>query len=79
LRNIELGLAEEVFMNADSRFWDNESLMFVALKRVEYKGRERDIGVIYKKKDEDILFVTVHPLKEGQKENRITSGRWKPL
>jgi len=27
----------------------------------------------------DVRLLTIHPLKEGQKENRIQSGRWRRI
>jgi hypothetical protein len=30
--------------------------------------------------EEDIArLLTIHPLKEGQKENRVKSGRWRKI
>jgi hypothetical protein len=42
-------------------------------------GKERDIMVAYKYEGENVKLLTIHPLKEGQKENRIKSGRWRRL
>jgi len=41
--------------------------------------KERDIMVAYRQEDDDIKLLTIHPLKEGQKENRVQSGRWRKL
>jgi len=35
--------------------------------------------VAYTLKGEDVILLTIHPLQEGQKENRIKSGRWRKL
>jgi hypothetical protein len=42
-------------------------------------GKERDIMVAYNYKGENVKLLTIHPFKEGQKENRIKSGRWRRL
>jgi hypothetical protein len=32
--------------------------------------------IAYEEQGEVVPIVTVHPLKKGQKENRISTGRW---
>jgi len=41
--------------------------------------KERDIMVAYKHEGEDVKLLTIHPLKTGQKENRIQIGRWRKI
>jgi hypothetical protein len=41
--------------------------------------KERDIMVAYKHEEVDVRLLTIHPLKEGQKDNRVKSGRWRRL
>ena len=48
----------------------------VAVKRVFFQGSERDLALTYRLDEESVVFITIHPLKEGQKERRIRSGRW---
>jgi len=43
------------------------------------KRKNNDIMVPYRHEDVDIKLLTIHPLKEGQKENRIQSGRWRKI
>jgi hypothetical protein len=47
------------------------------VKRILYEGKERDLMVASTERQDSVLLLTVHPLKAGQKENRIASGRWK--
>ena len=58
---------------------DNETGHFIAVKKVIIYGKERDVMVAYKREDTDVKLLTIHPLKEGQKENRIQSGRWRKI
>jgi len=37
------------------------------------------VRVAYKHEEVDVKLLTIHPLKEGQKDNRIKSGRWRKL
>ena len=78
LRAIPEGLPETVYLEADSHFSDIGTGLLVAVKRLLFLGRERDMALSYTKRGEDVLLVTLHPLQEGQREQRIQSGRWTP-
>ena len=79
LRNISMGIATAIFSNADGHYMDAQTNAFVAVKRIEFQGRERNVGLTYVIRGDEAVFITIHPLKEGQKQNRINNGRWKPL
>jgi hypothetical protein len=46
---------------------------------MDWYCKERDVMVAYNFEGGDVKLLTIHPLKEGQKENRIKSGRWRKL
>lgn len=77
LRGIDRELAEDVFFHADVHLEDTQTNTLVAVKRVIITGREKDIALIYKETDDEIPFITIHPLREGQVKSRIQSGRRK--
>ena len=79
MRKIEYNLPKEIFKNAEERFIDEETGHTIAVKKAVLYGKERDIMVAYRHEDIDIKLLTIHPLKEGQKENRIQSGRWRKI
>ena len=76
LRGIESELPEMVFNQADKHYVDTQTGNFVAIKRMIFQGKERDIALSYNKLAGDILLITLHPLQDGQRERRIRSGRW---
>ncbi|HDO25572.1 MAG TPA: hypothetical protein ENG95_02855 [Nitrospirae bacterium] len=76
LRKIEYDLPKRIYENAEERFSDTETGHTIAVMKAVIYGKERDIMVAYKHEDKDVKLLTIHPLKEGQKENRILSGRW---
>jgi hypothetical protein len=51
----------------------------IAIIKTELYGKLRDVMVVYVMEEDCANLLTVHPLKEGQKENRIKSGRWRKL
>lgn len=75
-RNIEVELPKRIYEEAEERFLDRETGNQVAVKLAYLYGKERDVMVAYRIEGEFAIILTVHPLKEGQKDNRIVSGRW---
>ena len=79
-RHIDLETAEEVFWRADDYFYDLNTGNYVAVKLMDYRGAEREVALAYNiAGNDEVTFVTIHPLKPGQKERRIQSNRWHKL
>ena len=47
--------------------------------RVELYGKAREVMLAYIIEGKNAKLLTLHPLKEGQKEKRIRAGRWRKL
>jgi hypothetical protein len=77
LRGIDKELVEDIFLRADAYLEDTQTNTLVAVKRAAITGKEKDIALIYRKIDDEVLLITIHPLREGQVESRIRNGRWK--
>ena len=78
LRHIPAQLPELVYFEAERRVLDNQTGLLVALKRLEIQGKWRDMALSYTQSDEDIVLITIHPLREDQYERRLASGWWQP-
>lgn len=79
VRKIDKNLPEKVFNEAEKRFIDKEIGHFIAVKKEKIYGKIRDIMVAYIHDGHDVKLLTIHPLKQGQKEKRIKSGRWRKI
>ncbi|MEK7187350.1 MAG: hypothetical protein AAB691_00710 [Patescibacteria group bacterium] len=77
MRGIPENMPRIVFSRAERKFYDTATGLHIALSRMRYFGKLRDLAVTYREEDGDILLITIHPLKAGQLENRLRSGRWK--
>ena len=51
----------------------------IATMVVDLYGKSREVMVAYIVEGDCAKLLTIHPLKEGQKENRIVSGRWRKI
>ncbi len=79
LRKIDYNMPKKIFEQAEERFIDLETGHTIAVANVIMYGKERDVMVAYNFVGENVKLLTIHPLKKGQKENRIKSGRWRRL
>lgn len=79
LRNIEYNLPEKIFHQSKENFFDNETGHLIAITKTELYGKTREVMVAYVLEGNNVKLLTIHPLKEGQKENRVNTGRWRKL
>ena len=68
--------AETILRDADGHYRNGISGWNIAIKRMAFQGKERDVALTYTVDRNEIVLTTIHPLKEGQKDQRIKSGRW---
>ncbi len=75
-REIPNGLAETILNHADEHYKDTQTGYSIAVKSTYFQGKIRELALTYEKTENKITIVTLHPLKKGQKENRIKTKRW---
>ena len=69
----------QIYSQSDERYYDIETGHTVAIMDTVIYGKMRDVMVAYDIEEQKVTLLTIHPLKEGQKENRMKSGRWRRL
>lgn len=79
MRNIPHDLPRKIFQETKAHYYDNMTLHYIAVDKVKYEGKIREMGVTYDKKGDAIEIITIHPIKPYQKHSRMTSGRWRKL
>lgn len=47
--------------------------------KITFYGRIREIMIAYTIEEDYAKLLTIHPLKNEQKENRIKTGRWRKI
>ncbi len=79
LRNIEYELPETIFNRSNERYLDEETGYLIATITIELYGKIREVMLAYIIEGDYAKLLTIHPLKEGQKEKRVRSGRWRKI
>jgi len=69
-------MPKTVLLKAEKRFMDAKTGHRIAVKRMNYGGKERFIMVAFDISDKGITIITCHPIEEKQVSNRVKSGRW---
>jgi hypothetical protein len=79
LRDIDHELPKQIFEEAAERYLDTETGHVVAVMSRQLYDRIREVMVAYVIEGDRVTLLTIHPLKDGQKGNRIRSGRWRKM
>jgi hypothetical protein len=79
MRGIEHDLPREIFEGSQEKYFDWETRHFIAVNKVRLYGKIREVMVAYILEGDTAKIVTIHSLKEKQKENRIKTGRWRKV
>lgn len=79
LRGIAYELPREIFIKSNEKYFDQETKHFIATMEIELYNKFREVMVAYVMENDIVKLLTIHPLKEGQKENRVKSGRWRRI
>ena len=77
LRKIDYDLPKKVFEQNEEKYFDQTTGHFIAIMKSKIYSKIKDVMVAYVIEEDVIRLLTIHPLKERQKENRIKSGRWR--
>jgi hypothetical protein len=72
-------LPKRIFEEAEERYYDRETGYLIAVMKVVLYDKSREVMVAHTIEENCAKLLTIHPLKEGQKDNRINSGRWRKI
>ena len=78
-RNIPYDLPRQVFEQSEEHYYDNLTKHYIAIHRVKFQSKFREMVLTYDKTKNLVEIITIHPIKPHQKHNRINSERWKRL
>ncbi len=74
-RKIPEETPELILKNAQEFYYDTKTGYYVALSKIRYRGKKREMVVVFEINDE-LSLITSHPIKEDQKKRRVESERW---
>ena len=75
-RGIPHDIPKRIYRDSNEKYYDNIAGHKIAVSRLDYSGREREVMIAYDEFEDRIEIVTVHPLKWMQEQQRIQNRRW---
>jgi hypothetical protein len=75
LRQIPEQLPRRIYWRAKELFLDTNTQHRIAVARARYAGKMREMAVSFEDDGETVTLITIHPLKERQKTNRINAHK----
>lgn len=75
-REFPNGFGEMLLRDADNYYYDTEERTSIAVKRLHFKGRERDVALVFVVEGRAIAFISIFPLKTGEIRRKIQTGKW---
>ena len=71
VRNFPEYYPKEIYLESEQNFFDVIEQRKIAIKRLKYKGRVRNIMVAYDEFGDIVEIVTIHPISDEKIVNRI--------
>ena len=79
MREKDYELPQRIYKDARKRYLDEQIGNLIAVLNTELCGKTREVVVAYSAAQDHIILLTIHPMKSGQIDNRIHSGRWRKI
>lgn len=72
-------MPRKIFEESKEHYYDRQTGHYIALLKVGFKDKVREMALTYDKKGGTAELITLHPIKPYQKHSRINSGRWERI
>ena len=76
IREIEYTVPQQIYERSKEKYFDTITEYCIAVGRIYYKEKLREMAVVYEKIADEIRIVTVYPLRSYEKLSKIKTGRW---
>lgn len=76
IRKFPPNYPKKVYKNPEQNFFDNVEGTNIAIKRLKYNEKVRNIMIAYEESDKEVEIITIHPISDVKILNRIMSRRW---
>lgn len=76
IRKIPKNYPKMIFEKPEQRYYDVAERNSIAIKRLRYNKKLRNMMIAYEEKNGEVDIITVHPITKEKIANRVTKGRW---
>lgn len=75
-RKIPHDYPKKIYLKSKRKYFDLGTNHYIAISRLIYSGRSRNMTISYDIIDKQIEIITIHPISDQEISNKIKSGRW---
>ena len=76
IRKIPEAYPKEIYENPDQVFFDSSEGVLIAVKKLYYNKKQRNIMIAYERLKGAAKIITIHPITDEKIINRVLSRRW---
>lgn len=76
IRRIPDKYPRQIFHSPDQTFSDTLDRHSIAIKKLRYNRKDRNMMIAYTQKNSTVEIITIHPIAEEKIINRVICGRW---
>ena len=76
IRKIHEEYPKKIYENPEQKFFDNVEGTFIAIKKLHYNKKLRNMMIAYEEKNDDVEIITIHPISDEKIINRVMNKRW---
>ena len=76
IRRIPENYPKIIYEKPEQKFFDNLEGTSIAIKKLDYNKKLRNMMIAYEEKEGDVEIITIHPITDERIVNRTISKRW---
>jgi len=76
IREIDNELPRQIYQKGKEKYFDTKTGYQIVIGEAYYRDKFREMAVVYEETTDEIVIITIYPLKSYEKVSRIESGRW---
>ena len=76
-RQFPVYFPRKIYNQAKIHYLDTKTNHAIAVVKLKYAGKSRNLAISYDIISENIEIITIHPISEKELKNKINTGRWK--
>jgi len=76
IREIDSDLPREIYQKGKEKYFDTKTGYKIVIGEAHYRNKFREMVLVYEETIDEIIIITIYPLKSYEKISKIKSGRW---
>lgn len=76
-RKISKAYPKRILRESEQNYFDTLTSHYIAVKRLQYGGKMRNMVIAYDIIEEDREIITIYPISDSEIDNKVESRRWK--